>query len=169
MIAALRTLKWIYPLATDGDIAVINLESARQQSWSRFWQAPQRPGIAEYIVEQEQLAAQFLGDLTALDRLETLVESTRSCGRRIDANCADPCAGRVDGASLRRSEGPSRTSRGPRALPADIERLTLSIDQACGTRSRSGARSSATDGRGVRPFGGSGAARLVARGSRRIR
>ena len=31
-----------YPLATAGDIAVINLESARQQSWSRFWQSPQR-------------------------------------------------------------------------------------------------------------------------------
>ena len=62
-----------YPLVTDGDIAVINLASARQQSWSRFWQDPQRPGIAEYIVEQEQLTAQYLGDLTALDRLETLV------------------------------------------------------------------------------------------------
>ena len=62
-----------YPLVTDGDIAVINLESARQQSWSRFWQDPQRPGIAEYIVEQEQMTAQYVGDLTAFDRLETLV------------------------------------------------------------------------------------------------
>ncbi len=62
----------VYPL-TDGDIAVNNLESARQRSWSRFWREPSRPGIAEYIVEQEQLTAQFLGDLSALDRLETLV------------------------------------------------------------------------------------------------
>ncbi len=46
--------------ATAGDIAVINLKSARQGSWSRFWREPDRPGIAEHIVEQEQLAAQFL-------------------------------------------------------------------------------------------------------------
>src|SRR5271166_2273427 len=70
-----------FPVATAGDIAVNNLESARQQSWSRFWQEPERPGIAEYIVEQEQLAAQFLGDLDALDRLETLVNQLA----RVDA------------------------------------------------------------------------------------
>ena len=89
-----------FPPATAGDIAVINLESARQQSWSRFWQAPRRPGIAEYIVEQEQLAAQFLGDLAAFDRLEILVESTRPRGRGISANGAHRCAGRVDDASF---------------------------------------------------------------------
>ena len=55
-----------FPLATAGDIAVINLESARQQSWSRFWQSPQREGIAEYIVEQEQMTLQFLSDASAL-------------------------------------------------------------------------------------------------------
>jgi hypothetical protein len=52
--------------ATDGDIAVINLSSATQGSWSRFWRDPHRPGIAELIVEQEQLAAQFQGDLGAI-------------------------------------------------------------------------------------------------------
>src|SRR5271169_3527017 len=62
-----------YPLATAGDITVINMESARLRSWSRFWQDPQRPGIAEHLVEQEQLTAQYVGDLEALDRLETLV------------------------------------------------------------------------------------------------
>ena len=49
--------------ATAGDIAVINLESTRQHAWSRFWRAPERPGLAEYIVEQEGLALAFLGDL----------------------------------------------------------------------------------------------------------
>jgi len=44
-----------FPLATAGDIAVINLESARLQSWSRFWRSPQRAGLAEYIIEQEQM------------------------------------------------------------------------------------------------------------------
>jgi hypothetical protein len=62
-----------FPVATNGDIALINLESARQQSWSRFWQDPQRPGIAEYILEQEKLTAQYVGDLGALDRLDALV------------------------------------------------------------------------------------------------
>jgi len=63
-----------YPRATDGDIAVINLNSTRQQSWSRFCQAPLESSVAERIVEQEQLTAQFLGDLHALDRLQTLVD-----------------------------------------------------------------------------------------------
>ena len=59
--------------ATDGDIAVNNLQSARLQSWGRFWRMPQRPGTAQLIVEQEQLTAQFIGDPGALDRLEALV------------------------------------------------------------------------------------------------
>src|SRR4030095_8182517 len=58
---------------TDGDIAAINLQSARQRSWNRFWRAPAQPGIAELIVEQEQQTAQFIGDLAAFDRLEMLV------------------------------------------------------------------------------------------------
>ena len=57
---------------TDGDIAVINLQSARQRSWNRFWRAPEQPGTAELIVEQEQLTAQFVGDLSAFERLEML-------------------------------------------------------------------------------------------------
>jgi len=64
---------------TDGDIAVNNLESARQRSWSRFWRDPLRPGIAESIVEQEQLIAQFVGDMGALDRLDTLVQHLAGC------------------------------------------------------------------------------------------
>src|SRR5450631_1841025 len=63
-----------FPMATAGDIAVINLESARLQSWSRFWQSPQLAGVAVYIIEQEQMTLQFLSDAAALDRLETLVE-----------------------------------------------------------------------------------------------
>jgi Nucleoside H+ symporter len=43
-------------------------------SWSRFWRDPLRSGIAEYIVEQEQLTARFVADLSALDRSEALVK-----------------------------------------------------------------------------------------------
>ena len=59
---------------TDGEIAVINLNSARLRSWSRFFQNPLQPGIAETVIEHEQLTAQFVGDLSALDRLESLAE-----------------------------------------------------------------------------------------------
>ena len=67
-------LETALPLATSGDIAVINLESARQQSWSRFQRNPERPGVAGYIIEQEQMTLQFLSDAHALDRLESLIE-----------------------------------------------------------------------------------------------
>ena len=63
-----------YFQTTDGDIAVINLESARRRSWSRFYQDPLREGIAETVVEHEQLSVQFAGDLAALDRLEFLAK-----------------------------------------------------------------------------------------------
>src|ERR1041384_1095932 len=60
------------PAATDGEIAAINLESARRSAWARFARDPRLPGAAETIVEHERLAAQFLGDLDALDRLDAL-------------------------------------------------------------------------------------------------
>ena len=60
------------PSATDGEIAAINLESARCRAWARFAQDQQLPGVAEAIVDLERLAAQFLGDLDALDRLDAL-------------------------------------------------------------------------------------------------
>ena len=44
---------------TDGEIAVINLNSARSRSWSRLFQDAFQPGLAELIVEQEQLTAQI--------------------------------------------------------------------------------------------------------------
>ena len=60
------------PSATDGEIAAINLESARRGAWARFAQDPRLPGVAEEIVDNERLAAQFLGDLDVLDRLDAL-------------------------------------------------------------------------------------------------
>ena len=39
-----------------------------------------REGIAETVVEHEQLTAQFVGDLTALDRLEFLVKTALTIG-----------------------------------------------------------------------------------------
>ena len=51
------------PSATDGEIAAINLESARRRAWARFVQDARLPGVAEAVVDNERLAAQFLGDL----------------------------------------------------------------------------------------------------------
>jgi tetratricopeptide (TPR) repeat protein len=123
-----------YPLVTDGDIAVINLASARQQSWSRFGQDPQRPGIAQYIVEQEQLTAQYVGDLRALDRLETLVHQLDrvSAGAMRTALIHAQVAAMAHRFAEARDHLTNAESRG--ATPEDVTRLRLSIDQACGTR-----------------------------------
>jgi tetratricopeptide (TPR) repeat protein len=120
------------PLATDGDIAVTNLESARQQSWSRFWRAPERPGIAEGIVEQEQFAAQFLGDLVAFERLETLDREVS----RVDADPQRALLIKAQIASMshrfEEARGYLAQAKTHGAPAAAVQRLSLSIDQACG-------------------------------------
>jgi len=121
-----------FPVATDGEIAVINLESARPRSWSRFWQAQGRPGVAEYIVEQEQMTLQFLSDAAALDRLDALVEQlARSDAEptRVALIQAQVCSTKHHFSEarehLRKAE-----ALGP--LSPVASRLLLSIDQACG-------------------------------------
>jgi tetratricopeptide (TPR) repeat protein len=122
---------------TDGEIAVNNLDSARQQSWNRFWQHPVRPGIAEYIVEQEQLTAQFLGDLDALDRLETLagyldrIDAESSRTALIKAQVASATHRFTDARSYLAKAGGAEAASANRL---SMSRLSLSIDQACGTR-----------------------------------
>ncbi len=118
---------------TDGDIAVINLESARLRSWSRFYQDPMREGIAETVVEHEQLSAQFAGDLTALDRLEFLAKQLS----QTDAASARTALVQAQVASMTHqfAEATHHLEQAKiRGAPeADISRLRLSIDQACGT------------------------------------
>jgi tetratricopeptide (TPR) repeat protein len=122
------------PLATDGDIAVINLESARLQSWSRFWQAPEPEGIAEYIVEQEQMTLQFLSDTSALGRLDDLVQQLVRQG--VDAARTSLIRAQVASTTHRFAEAREHLKaieiHGP--LPEAATRLLLSIDQACGNR-----------------------------------
>ena len=119
-------------LATDGIIAAVNLRSTLAQSWNRFWQAPLRPGIAEGLLEQEQLNAQFLGDLDAYDRLEQLA------GHLLRV---DPGAPRT---ALIEAQVAASTHRFAHAraclvrakaqgCPAPaVDRIAMSIDQACG-------------------------------------
>ena len=68
------------PRATDGEIAAINLESARRSAWARFAEDPRLPGAAEAIGYNANLTAQFLGDLDALDRLQALASRFARAG-----------------------------------------------------------------------------------------
>jgi tetratricopeptide (TPR) repeat protein len=118
---------------TDGEIAILNLESARRRSWSRFFADPTRDGIAETVIEHEQLTLQFVGDALALDRVGWLAD-------QLDQ--ADPASGR---ASLIRAQVASMGHRFAQAIhyvsqaeiigapAAEVDRLRLTIDQARGT------------------------------------
>jgi tetratricopeptide (TPR) repeat protein len=118
--------------ATAGNIAVKNLESSRQQSWSRFWRAPERPGTAETIVEQERLTAQFVGDLAAFDRLEMLM--TQLARTNPEAAQTSLIAAQVACATHRFLEARAWLAQAvARGASSDsIARLALSIDQATG-------------------------------------
>ena len=119
------------PCATDGEIAAVNLESARRGAWGRFARDPRLPGAAEAVVDHERLAAQFLGDLDALDRLESLAsqfalvdDSFRAALVKAEVASTvhrfDDARGHLTRAA--RLGGPRET----------IERHSLTIDQACG-------------------------------------
>jgi tetratricopeptide (TPR) repeat protein len=119
------------PSATDGEIAAINLESARRGAWARFAQNPRLPGVAESIVDDERLTLQFLGDPDVLDRLDALAlqfaradDSSRSI--LVQAEVAST-AHRFDDARRYLARAAQRGA--PREA---IERQTLAIDQACG-------------------------------------
>jgi tetratricopeptide (TPR) repeat protein len=118
---------------TDGEIAVINLESARRRSWSRFHQDPLMEGVAQTVVEHELLSAQFVGDLTALDRLECLAKQLS----QTDAASARAALIQAQITSMvhRFAEARYHLEQAETfgAQEADVSRLRLSIDQACGT------------------------------------
>jgi hypothetical protein len=122
-----------YPVVTDGEIAVINLQSARRRSWSRFSDDPHRPGVAELIVEQESQMIQFLSDFNALDRLEVLVTQIVQAGlppaRRALVQA------QVASMAHRFSEARQYLVHAEigGAPTADVDRLRLNIDQACGS------------------------------------
>jgi tetratricopeptide (TPR) repeat protein len=119
------------PSATDGEIAAINLESARRSAWARFARDPRLPGAAETIVEHERLAAQFLGDLDALDRMDALASRFADVDRSYRTALVQA---EVASSAHRFAEARGHLARA--ALlggPSDvIERQRLAIDQACG-------------------------------------
>ena len=120
-----------FPIATDGEIAAINLESMRRRAWTRFEQDPRLPGVAEAVVDSERLAAQFLGDLDALDRLESLAEQFA----RVDASYRAELVQAEVASTLHRFDDARRhlARAGLHGAPCEaIERQSLAIDQACG-------------------------------------
>jgi tetratricopeptide (TPR) repeat protein len=130
-VSAIADLDDRCPSATDGQIAAINLESARRSAWVRFTEDPQRPGIAEEILDEERLAAQFRGDLDAFDRLDELAsqfagvdDSARAA--LVQAEVASTVH-RFDDARRHLARAELRGG-----APVDIERRSLAIDQACG-------------------------------------
>ena len=131
MSVALEPSKAIAP-TTDGEIAMINLESACWRSWSRFFADPARDGVAETVIEHEQLKLQFVGDVSALDRVALLA---------VQLDQADPVSARTRLVQARAASTAHRFSDARYYLAeaevggapaADVLRLRLSIDQACG-------------------------------------
>src|SRR5262245_53277992 len=119
------------PTATAGEIAAIKLESARRGAWARFAQDPRLPGVAEAIVYNENLAAQFFGDLDALDRLEALASQfARADDSFRSALVKAEVASTVHRFAEARDDLARAASLG--APREEVDRHTLAIDQACG-------------------------------------
>jgi tetratricopeptide (TPR) repeat protein len=119
------------PSATDGEIAAINLESMRRRAWARFEQGTCLPGVVEAVVDSERLAAQFPGDLDALDRLEILALRFADVD---DSYRAALVHAEVASTVHRFDQAREHLARAmllgaPREM---IERQSLAIDQACG-------------------------------------
>lgn len=118
---------------TDGEIAVVNLNSARLRSWSRFYQDPYHPGAAETVLEHELLTAQFASDLSALDRMEAFSEELG----RLDASSARTMLIQAQIASALHRFSDARHHLAQASLggapSAHVERILLNVDQACGS------------------------------------
>ncbi|KUM27217.1 hypothetical protein AU467_02135 [Mesorhizobium loti] len=132
-MTALVSLEQPDPFATHGEIAAINLESARRGAWARFTHNPRLPGVGEEIVDDERLVLQFFGDLDALDRLDGLALKF--------ANAVDPSRAALVQAEVASTAHRFDEARGYLALaaqtgapPETIERQTLAIDQARGAK-----------------------------------
>ncbi|WP_375778594.1 hypothetical protein ACE103_05390 [Bradyrhizobium sp. ma5] len=119
---------------TGGEIAIINLESARRRSWSKFFENPTRDEAAETVIEHEQLTLQLVGDVFALDRVDLLLAQLVQC----NAASARAMLIRAQAASMAHRFSEAREylvqAEIGGAPTADVDRLRLNIDQACGSR-----------------------------------
>jgi len=121
------------PTATDGEIAAINSESASRRAWARFARDALLPGAAEAVVDRERLAAQFLGDWDAFDRLEELASQFA----RVDGTFRAALVNAEVASTVHRfTDARGHLARAElMGAPRDaIERHALTIDQACGVK-----------------------------------
>ncbi|MGX5851403.1 hypothetical protein ACWGTO_30640 [Mesorhizobium sp. PL10] len=120
-----------YPSTTDGEIAAINLQSARRGAWARFAQDARLSRAAEAVVEKEVLTAQFLGDLDALDRLESLAKQFAEAD---DSFRAELVQAEVASTTHRFDDARRHLARAASmgGSQEEIDRHLLSINQACG-------------------------------------
>ena len=99
----------------------------------RFYQDPQRPGAAETVLEHEQLTAQYASDLSALGRMEAFGEQLG----RLDASSARTMVIQAQIASALHRFSDARHYLAQASLGGapheDVKRISLSVDQACGT------------------------------------
>jgi tetratricopeptide (TPR) repeat protein len=124
--AALTTLLPV----TSGDLAVNNLTSSLDAAWAVWRRWPERHGIAQRIVAEEQLRGQFCGDTAMLDRLEVLAEGlTGSIADRTENHL--PLA-QIAAAGHRFSIAREHLREAEAAGVADVDRARLAIAQACG-------------------------------------
>src|SRR5262249_8537710 len=132
-VSALVELAPPGPSATDGEIAAINLESARRSAWARFAQDARLPGVAEAVVNDERLTAQFFGDLESLDRLDALA---MAFARADDSSRAALVHAEIAWTVHRFADARSHLARAAQlgGRSEAIERHSLTIDQACGVK-----------------------------------
>ncbi len=133
-MSAAATLARSRYLATDGAIAVANLQGARRRSWRRFAATPLAAGCAERVVDEEQATLQFLGDVDALDRLASLeaeLQRVDPSSARTALVCAQVASAAHRFADARRYLAAARHAG---AAPDALLRVALALDQACGTR-----------------------------------
>ena len=120
------------PQATAGELAVLNLDSSLQRSWEVLGRWPDRPGAVERILDEEQLRAQFLSDVAALDRLDALV--SEQCQIRPHLALTQLIAARVASISHRFSDARMHLAAAEaRGAPiAQTRKVLLAIKQAQG-------------------------------------
>lgn len=128
----INDLEMDFAPATDGEIAAINQASARQHAWSRFWRGPERPGLAEFIVEQEGVALEFFSDFAALDRLGSL--ATQLAHTEAQSPRAALIQAQVASMAHRFADARQHLVQSRRlgAPASTVDRVALGIDQACG-------------------------------------
>jgi tetratricopeptide (TPR) repeat protein len=119
-------------MATAGDLAIRNHESFLDRCWYVLRRSPDRHGTAEQILEEERRRINFLGDVSALDRLVTL--ASELCAERPSSPDTHLIA--ADVASLRHQFAEARKHLDEAAQREAAEeqssRIKLAIEQAIG-------------------------------------